>query len=159
LSAENRRGRVVYLPGDLRDALTAQLGRVRAAEKKAGKIIPFVFAFLSGPSRLGLPRRDFRKAWATACKAAGVPGALKHDMRRSAARNLVRAGVSEAVAMKITGHLTRSVFDRYNIVSAGDLQDAARKLEASVMGTFSGTFSAVGIDARAQVRENSGTGG
>jgi len=156
--SKNRRGRVCYLPSDLREALRAQLGRARDAEKQAGKIIPFVFPFLSGPRRLGLPRRDFRKAWASACKAAGVP-ALKHDMRRSAARNLVRAGVSEAVAMKITGHLTRSVFDRYNIVSAGDLQDAARKLEANAAGTFSGTFSAAGVDASTQVRENSVTGG
>jgi integrase len=157
--AKNRTGRVVYIPRDLREGLRAQLGRVRAAEKKTGKIIPYLFPFLSGPHRLGVRRRDFRKAWAAACKAAGLPGALKHDMRRSAARNLVRAGVPEAVCMKITGHKTRSVFDRYNIVSAGDLLDAARKLETSFTGTFSGTFGAAGVDARAQVRDNSSTGG
>jgi integrase len=156
--SKNRRGRVVYLPRELREALRAQLGRVRAVEKAAGRIIPLVFPHLSGPRRLGQARRDFRKAWAAARRAAGIPGALKHDMRRSAARNLVRAGISEAVAMRITGHLTRSVFDRYNIVSAGDLQEAARKLEVGP-GIFPGIVGAAVIDGRAQLRENPSTGG
>jgi integrase len=77
---------------------------------------------------IGEKRDDFRKAWLTASKDAGIPGKLRHDFRRTAARNLIRRGVPERVAMTITGHLTRSVFDRYNIVSDGDLRDAARKL-------------------------------
>src|SRR5262249_61066906 len=77
---------------------------------------------------IGEQRDDFRKAWLTACRDAGVPGKLRHDFRRTAARNLVRRGVPERVAMTITGPLTRSVFDRYNIVSDGDLRDAAAKL-------------------------------
>lgn len=60
---------------------------------------------------------------------AGVPGNVPRDFRRTAVRNLVRAGVPEGVAMKLTGHLTRSVFERYNVVSEGDLLDAAARLE------------------------------
>src|SRR6266849_2523681 len=77
------------------------------------------------------PVRYFGQSWDTIATAAGCPGLLFHDLRRSAVRNLIRAGVPETVAMGITGHKTRAIFDRYNIVSEKDLTDAARKLELS----------------------------
>jgi hypothetical protein len=78
--------------------------------------------------RKGEAIKSFRKSWAAACEAAGYPGRLLHDLRRSAVRNLVRAGVPDMVAMKITGHKTRSVFDRYDITSGVDVRDGLGRL-------------------------------
>jgi integrase len=77
----------------------------------------------------GLRIRDFRLAWSNACERAGCPNLLFHDLRRTAARNLRRLGVSEGVIMKIGGWRTRAVFERYNIVDEADLADAARRLD------------------------------
>jgi integrase len=134
---KNDDGRLVYLPPDLKAQLAGQVERVRILERQAGRIIPYLFphATRGRGYQLGERIRDFRQAWRTACTMAGAPGMLRHDFRRTAVRNLVNAGVAERVAMSVTGHKTRAVFDRYHIVSPGDLQDVARKLT----GTFSGS--------------------
>jgi integrase len=77
----------------------------------------------------GMRVRDFRDAWDKARIAAGTPGLLFHDLRRTAARNFRRAGIAEGVIMKIGGWKTRSVFERYAIVSHTDIEDALQKLE------------------------------
>lgn len=73
--------------------------------------------------------RDFRGTWQNACAHAGVPELLFHDLRRTGARNLRRAGVAEGIIMKIGGWRTRSVFERYAIVSRSDMADAILKLQ------------------------------
>ena len=78
--------------------------------------------------RDGIPIRRWRTAWRTACQAAGVPTRLLHDCRRTAARNLIRASVSERVAMLLTGHKTRAIFDRDNIINEQELLEAGDQL-------------------------------
>jgi integrase len=70
-----------------------------------------------------------RKVWDDACTRAGAPGLLFHDLRRSAVRNLRRAGVTQKVAREFSGHKTDAVFDRYNITDFEDLKDAAKRLQ------------------------------
>lgn len=106
----------------LRALLEEQRQRTRALERKKGIIIPHVF------HRAGRPIQEFRKPWAAACKAAGVPDALFHDLRRSAVRNLERAGVPRSVAMKLTGHKTEAVYRRYAIADAAALAEGVAKL-------------------------------
>jgi integrase len=97
---------------------------------------PYVF------HRNGEPVGDFRKGWATACKEAGYPGKLFHDFCRTAIRNLVRAGVSETVVMKIAGRRTRAIFDRYNITDERDLREAFQATETHV-GTVQSPLAAL----------------
>ncbi len=126
-TTKNDEARLVYLTPELHRLLTEQLERVRLLERQTGRIVPWLFPHLTGRLR-GQRIKDFRKRWTTACRRAGVPGRLRHDFRRTAVRNLVNAGVPERVAMTITGHKTRSVFDRYHIVAPEDLKAAAVKL-------------------------------
>ena len=80
--------------------------------------------------RDGIPVRRWRTTWRTACQAAGVPTRFLHDCRRTAARNLIRANVPERVAMLLTGHKSRAIFDRYNIINEQELLDADDQLVA-----------------------------
>jgi len=75
----------------------------------------------------GLPIAEFRKSWKTACTQAGCGNMIFHDLRRSAVRDLVRAGVPQSVAMSISGHRTVAVFQRYDIVAAEDMKEALEK--------------------------------
>jgi integrase len=100
--------------------------RADALQRELGRIIPDVF-LRTVPSARGKPGDrilGFRKAWATACRKAGVKDRLRHDCRRTAARNLIRAGIPQVVAMKLTGHETDSVFRRYAITDANMLREA-----------------------------------
>lgn len=122
-TTKNNEGRAFYLTAELRDVLTAQLDSIEALKEK-GTICPYVFHRPDG-SRIV----DFRKTWANACEAAGYPGKLFHDMRRSAVRTLERSGVPRSTAMAMVGHKTESIYRRYAIVDEAMHREAAAKLD------------------------------
>jgi len=126
-TTKNGEGREFDFSGlsPLKDVIDEQWRLHEELARSRQLLCPWVF------HRNGKPILDFRHAWESACKAAGCPGRIPHDLRRTAVRNLVRAGVSERVAMKLTGHKTRSVFDRYDIVAPEDLREAGRKLNVA----------------------------
>jgi integrase len=128
-TTKNEEGRVFPFTAELRELLEAQRAKADALKKDKAIITPWVFFVEEKGRRKGRRIAGFKRNWKSACTAAGVPARIFHDFRRTAVRNLVRAGVPERVAMQMTGHKTRSVFERYNIVSPGDLSDAARKLD------------------------------
>jgi integrase len=130
---KNGEGRTFPMTRDLREMLEQQRAITENLQRQLKIVCPRVF------HRSGRPIKSFRVAFRSACAEAGCPGRVLHDFRRTAVRNLVRAGIPERVAMQMTGHKTRSVFERYNIVSAGDLREAARRLDIAT-GTISGTI-------------------
>lgn len=139
---KNEEGRTFYLTRELMEEMKMLL-------VKRQLNCPYVF------HRDGVPIKGFRKAWASACIKVGlceplrdeqekpvvtkgkkgevrvvkVPTRIFHDFRRTAVRDMVRSGISEKVAMTISGHKSRNVFERYNIVNDQDLREAALKLQ------------------------------
>jgi integrase len=128
-TTKNGEGRAFPVTRELRRILETQRG-VAAQLHRRGTIVRHVFCFTDGEKAgKGITESGFNKAFRKARLAAGCPGRIPHDFRRTAVRNLVRAGIAERVAMQMTGHKTRAVFERYNIVSSGDLREAAARLD------------------------------
>lgn len=100
--------------------------------------------------------RDFRASWNLACQEAGVPGLRFHDLRRTAVRNLRRAGVAESVIMKITGHRTQGVFERYNITDQSDIREAGKAAEAFLSRDHEATTSQNTTQTKSEAAQHDG---
>jgi integrase len=122
--SKNTEGRMFPLTPELRNVLLQQLEKTRQLERAKECVIPWVF------HRNGKPIKDYYGAWDEACRLAGLPDRIAHDLRRTAVRNLERAGVPRSASMKMTGHKTESVYRRYAIVDEAMLREGAEKLAA-----------------------------
>jgi integrase len=134
-TTKNKEGRTFPFTSALRALLEAQHAE-RQRLAKQGTVIPWVFWRMVADERGGekkpRPIKTFSKAFARACRRAGCPGRILHDLRRTAVRNLERAGVPRSVAMKLTGHKTESVYRRYAIADDRDLRVAVERLNAVI---------------------------
>ena len=115
--SKNKDGRLLPLSGELLKIMETA---------KAQRRLNCSYVFHLNGEQIG----DFKRSWATACEKAGTGKIMVHDLRRTAVRNMTRAGIPDRVAMTLSGHKTRSVFDRYNIVSEADLEHAAQQLQS-----------------------------
>ncbi len=135
---KNGEGRNFPFTARLREIIEQQLERTKALEKATGRIIPWLF------HRDGKQIKTFRRSWLTACIAAGlgteirsadgklmktIANRIPHDFRRTAVRNLERAGVSRSDAMKMVGHKTEAIYRRYAISDERSMKEAAEKLD------------------------------
>ena len=140
-TTKNDEGRTFYMSDELKHMLASML------EERKAKSIESDLLFISNTGKGEII--NLRRAWNIACRRAGLgygykinreyvekwqdeysPGPIFHDFRRTAVRNMVRAGVPESVAMKISGHKDRSVFERNNITDEKDIQKASRQMRA-----------------------------
>lgn len=129
---KNRDGRQFKLIPQLRAILGEQRERLTALERPRGIVCPWVF------HRDGEQILEFKTAWRTATRKAGLPGLRVHDFRRTACRNLIRAGVAQSVAMKMMGWKSAAMLARYAIVDESLMEDAGAKLEAFLGGRAAG---------------------
>jgi len=115
-NSKNKRSRALPLLGELQDVIERRLKERR---------LDCLFVF----HRNGKQIKSFRKAWGTACEAIGQPDLVPHDMRRSAVRNFRKAGLSENEGMKMSGHVTNSIYRRYDIIDEDDLKESMGKVQ------------------------------
>jgi len=160
---KNKRPHKIPLEGELREIIE-RAWQSREYETASGPgISKWVFHFN------GKRVRDFRKSWAKACEAAGlmkplldrqgnpvtkmvdgrkeivtVPARLFHDLRRSGVRNMIRAGIGQAVAMAISGHRTITIFQRYNITSDDDIREALKQTQQYLKAQPASNVVAIG---------------
>lgn len=125
--SKNKKARTMTLAGELAAIIKRRSAARAALIVEKGLETDRVFCRNDGSAV-----QDFKKAWASACKAAGVPGRLFHDLRRSGIRNMTRAGVDRKIATAISGHRTEAIYARYDIADEEDLKDAVLKTEAYV---------------------------
>ena len=153
-TTKNDEGRVVYLTPELVRLLGEQLERIRAVERKTGRIIPYLFPYLqAAPSRAAPPR--FPEGVDDGCGRPACPGMLRHDFRRTAVRNLVNAGVPERVAMSITG-TRRAACSTATTSSARPTFRPHRDGWPRPTGTFPGTFGQRRLTAPHVTLQNDG---
>jgi integrase len=120
---KNGEGRMFPLTGRLRQVLEEQRERTRVVEREQGRIVPWLF------HRDGERVKSIRRPWERACRLAGLEGKIPHDFRRTAVRNLERAGVSRSVGMKLVGHKTEVIYRRYAIAAEADLLEGVLKAD------------------------------
>jgi integrase len=120
---KNDRPRLLALTGELTKLIERRWRRRAVGDRMARWVFHHRGGRPVSPTAL-------RNWWRAATAAAGHPGVIFHDLRRSAVRNMIRAGVSEPVAMSISGHQSAAIFRRYNITSVDDQRSALAATEA-----------------------------